>query len=117
MRSLLLLVMFCGLFMSASGCTVDRTWFQMNSNSPMPFFGFDLRFPRKTAQMEPLNPSKQLAIETDGSDVTRPVAEISDSRETKSKTQALQLPRITLPIGRRTEEELSLTGPAAPFVR
>ena len=117
MRRLLLMVMLCGLCLPASGCAVDRTWFQMNSNSPMPFFGFDLRFPRKTAQTEPISPAKQLAIETDGTDVTRPVANISDSRDTKNKTQSLQLPRITLPIGRPTEEELSLSGPTAPFVR
>lgn len=41
----------CGLVIALqfSGCQVSNTWFQMDSNSPMPFFGFDIALPRRTA--------------------------------------------------------------------
>ena len=44
-----------GLAVCLSGCQVRRTWFQMDSNSPVPFFGIDL-LPRRSAQLQDRSP-------------------------------------------------------------
>lgn len=58
----LLLVPFLAL--ASAGCEVDRSFFHMDSNSPSPFFGFDL-IPRRrssAALTPPAGPSEfQLA--------------------------------------------------------
>ncbi|MGE0375450.1 MAG: hypothetical protein AB7I48_16400 [Planctomycetaceae bacterium] len=41
-RQALLLTLMVSLGFGCSGCQVGRTFFQMDSNSPVPFFGMDL---------------------------------------------------------------------------
>jgi len=43
---------FLLLSLLTSGCAVDRKFFQMDSNSGIPFFGFDL-IPRKVSANTP----------------------------------------------------------------
>ncbi len=40
--------MLLSLLLLCSGCESGRQWFQMSSDSPMPFFGFDL-LPRRSS--------------------------------------------------------------------
>lgn len=44
-----------------SGCELGRSTFQMNSNSPMPFFGFDLVPRRKTTSIISPQAGQQVA--------------------------------------------------------
>ena len=99
----------CGLM---TGCSVDRTWFQMSSNSRMPFFGFDLRMPRKkTSQVEPLSHEEQLAQNWDNQRVIQPVSH----KKRESQTTVLNLPRISDLKRKHLEEDVSFNGPKSPF--
>lgn len=51
-RSLTLLALGAVLMLSP-GCAVDRSFFQMDSNSGVPFFGFDLIPRRKVGAVVP----------------------------------------------------------------
>ena len=98
------------------GCALDRTWFQMSSNSPMPFFGFDLRLPRKTSQMEPLGENAGLAkSEADASQV-RPVVNKTFVKTTQQSSQPLSFRRISTLLENGEAEEITFTGPKPPFV-
>lgn len=48
------------LLMLSSGCEFGRQWFQISSDSPMPFFGFDL-LPRRSST-RPINAGSEDAI-------------------------------------------------------
>lgn len=65
-----LLVSACGL----SGCELGRSHFQMNSNSPSPFFGIDLMPRRSTTSVDPQ--SKTRTVEAGGS----PVQSVAESK-------------------------------------
>lgn len=65
-----LLVSACGL----SGCEVGRSHFQMNSNSPSPFFGIDLIPRRSTSSVDPQ--SKTRTVEAPES----PVQSVAQSK-------------------------------------
>ncbi len=103
----LLLIACC----TSLGCTLDRSWFQMSSNSPMPFFGFDLRMPRKTSQVEPATHEEQLASHWDNEISVQPISH----KEGHSKATFLNLPRISTLLEDHQEEEVSFTGPKTPF--
>ncbi|QDT35092.1 hypothetical protein Mal48_43670 [Thalassoglobus polymorphus] len=116
-RKTLVLIVVGTLCSGSVGCALDRTSFQMNSNSPMPFFGFDFRLPRKTSQVETLSHEEQLATNWDNQEVVRPVSHKKSSAPTQPATQRLQLPKISTLLESGQEEELSFTGPKAPFTR
>lgn len=114
MKRYLLLVCLAVTGMS-SGCALDRTWFQMSSNSPMPFFGFDLRFPRKTSYMEQ-NAPEEMSEKPEFSQSTIQTVSLRDSYPNeKISSHALQLPRMSSQSRLGTEEELSFTGPKTSF--
>lgn len=49
--------------MLLNGCTLDRSWFQMNSNSPVPFFGLDFRLGKIESPYSPILPvEEQFAV-------------------------------------------------------
>lgn len=112
--------MFFGLILictSLEGCTLDRTWFQMSSNSPMPFFGLDFRLPRKTSQVETLIPEEHLAQDWAGSGEIQAVSERTKEVSESSVFKQLRLPRISSQLHGREEDELTFTGPIPPFSR
>lgn len=113
MRRFLLPSLFLIVCCTSAGCSLDRTWFQMSSNSPVPFFGFDLRLPRKTSQVEPVTHEEQLASLWDSENLVQPVS----SKKNQSEATFLNLPRISDLLENRQEEELSFTGPKSPFAR
>lgn len=65
-----LLVSACGM----SGCEIGRSHFQMNSNSPSPFFGIDLMPRRSTTSVDPQ--SKTRTVEAGDS----PVQSVAESK-------------------------------------
>ena len=83
----------CGAVVLASlllsGCELGRSHFQMNSNSPTPFFGIDLMPRRSTSSIDPQ--SKTRTVEAPGSAV-QSVAE-SKPRTAFWKSFALQSSR------------------------
>lgn len=105
----------CGLFClgiclcSLTGCQVGRTWFQMDSNSPMPFFGFDL-LPRRTVELTP--PGEE--------DASVPVSAAGPSRIQQVSDRffdtgrELKLPHVSL---RGDEESVTFSGPQPVFSR
>ncbi len=112
MRRVLLPSLFLIVCCTANGCSLDRTWFQMSSNSPMPFFGFDLRLPRRTSQIEEaVTHEEQLASHWNNENSVQPVS----NKKSHSKATFLNLPRISTLIQKHPEEELSFTGPKTPF--
>ncbi|RLS56331.1 MAG: hypothetical protein DWH91_07045 [Planctomycetota bacterium] len=58
------------LLSTLSGCEVGRSFFQMSSDSPVPFFGVDLMPRRKTSQYRPDRPA--LSTPAEGLLVTQP---------------------------------------------
>ena len=56
-----------------SGCELDRPNFQMNSNSPTPFFGFDLLPRRRTTSLVKPRPNENSAVAQIGSSEVSPV--------------------------------------------
>lgn len=112
MRRFLLPSLFLIVCCTVTGCSLDRTWFQMSSNSPIPLFGFDLRLPRKTSRVEEsVTHEEQLATHWDSENAVQPVSH----KKSHSKTTFLNLPRISTLIEKHPEEELSFTGPKSPF--
>lgn len=57
---MLALLVACG---AVSGCELDRPNFQMNSNSPAPFFGIDLLPRRKTTSLVSPQAGQQVVCE------------------------------------------------------
>lgn len=92
-----------------TGCQVGRTWFQMDSNAPMPFFGFDL-LPRRTVELTPPS-TENVAWGTPESSPAR-IHQVSD--RFVGEGRELKLPHIS---SRSDEEEVSVTGPKPVFSR
>ncbi|MEW4488097.1 hypothetical protein AB1L42_08445 [Thalassoglobus sp. JC818] len=101
--------------MFLSGCTVGNTWFQMNSNSPMPFFGFDL-LPRRSTSAK-FDPSQAHLVKDSQSDraATSTVSPGLASSSPNKATGELRLRRISDFLTGNREEEIDLTGPQYPF--
>ncbi|TWT58654.1 hypothetical protein KOR42_20360 [Thalassoglobus neptunius] len=101
--------------MFLSGCTVGHTWFQMNSNSPMPFFGFDLLPRRSTsAKVDPSQTHFVKNTETKRA-ATSTVSSGVASNSPDNSTGKLRLRRISDFLTGSREEEIDLTGPQYPF--
>jgi len=99
------------------GCEVGRSWFSMSSDSPSPWFGFDLMPRRRTTSLNPqprpphLNESFNRTSKAELQPVShRPRPSGSHSRE-------LHLPSIPAYFDGNTTEELSFTGPEGAFSR
>jgi hypothetical protein len=132
-RSMGVAVLF-GALSLLSGCQVGRTWFHMDSNAPMPFFGFDL-LPRRTADLRP--PDQDRFAErseppvhraSDGSaPVVSPVNDTTRDRDAVPTSEAamtaerggreLRLPRISSFLPDRREEDVTFQPPTGPFTR
>lgn len=52
LRQTALIVAVSVVLVSTSGCAGARSFFQMSSDSPVPFFGVDLKLPNKLGQRE-----------------------------------------------------------------
>lgn len=102
-----MLLLFACLF---SGCQVGRSWFHMDSNSGMPFFGLDL-LPRRetTLNIDPRRPERRQA----------PAEELEQIRPASEKrVQPVELPRLTEVLGGEDEDvSLTIDGPPAEFIR
>lgn len=92
--------------LGAAGCQIDRSYFRMDSNSPVPFFGFDL-IPRKTSAVVPEDGSVRLASHREH-DARRTAA---DEQESKQRIIPLDLPRLTPFIDQREESVQFPEGP------
>jgi hypothetical protein len=87
----------CGVF---SGCELDRPNFQMNSNSPTPFFGFDLLPRRKTTSIVSPQAGQQVAssphvtgdIETVSQVPGRPRFSLWNAKTGETNQNAIVLP-------------------------
>ncbi|WP_437191248.1 hypothetical protein [Planctomicrobium sp. SH527] len=100
------------ILLLAPGCEMGRSWFSMSSDSPMPWFGFDLTFPRRTSQVGPqeLDPESKANRPT-----RRPVS--NRNQAGKSFSKELHLPTIPAFFEDKSVEELSFTGPESTFSR
>ena len=105
-------IVFLIVFMTTlSGCSLDRTWFSMNSNSPMPFFGFDLRFPPKKTTRLDIDESSQHLVNAERQDCKRRVKNL----ESVSTKEVLTFPKLG--DRKNSEQKLTFTGPQPPFSR
>jgi len=103
------------LLIASSGCEVGHSWFSMSSDSPMPWFGFDLMPRRKTTQVLPSHRRDSSATYEVA---TRPFR--NDSKGNGSErvwSKELHLPSIPVCFDSRDEERISFTGPTGPFTR
>jgi hypothetical protein len=121
---LILILMICSL---SQGCEMGRTWFSMSSDSPMPWFGFDIPFPRRTSQLSPqsLSPEhltrERLHGDRSGSSLNNDnIKTVKQNSSTSSKRlfiKELDLPSIP-PLFNQTRgqvSDLSYHGPAGTF--
>lgn len=99
----------CLMLLSSSGCQTGRQWFQMDSNSATPYFGFEL-MPRKTSLVVPTNSDPQ-APHVNG----RPIAELTNGRSPSFETNPIILPRLSLIQSSERLEDVSLSGPQSVF--
>ena len=122
------------LALGSVGCQTSRTWFQLDSNSRMPFFGVDLtpRFSQTDAEHEATG---RLVSDEGTSPTIRPASEVSMSSESptqlirpfqpvpktdSARTKSRDRFQIRLPRAKdlfKSEEELpvSFTGPETTF--
>lgn len=100
------------ILLTAPGCEMGRSWFSMSSDSPMPWFGFDLTFPRprRTSQVVPLEQDPESKANRP---TRRPVS--NRGQADKSFSKELHLPTIPAFFDNESVEELSFTGPQGTF--
>ena len=101
----LLIVWGC---LGSAGCQIDRSYFQMDSNSPVPFFGFDL-IPRKMSAVDSPEGSVRLASHTEQK-AHRPS---DDDVDSPRRIIPLELPRLTPFLDQRDESVQFPVGPTA----
>lgn len=103
------------LVSSASGCEIGRSWFSMNSDSPMPFFGFDLMPRRRTTELTVPRPGER---GTASSGAARPIQPTADRHWTgqQSSRELHLLPASQTKSGQEGAD-LSLSGPSGYFLR
>jgi hypothetical protein len=104
------------LIASASGCEVGRSWFSMSSDSPSPWFGFDLLPRRKTTNLTLPRPGD------DGSPrerTAKPALYQASDRSTTGRTfsKELHLPPVSAFFDSEEDVEISFTGPKSTFSR
>ena len=100
-----------------TGCALNHSWFHMDSNSPMPFFGFELK-PRKAASTTPKDTTHQLVSHRSGPSVKsfHPVQGTLPSRDaTAAPTKILKLRNLSEILNGDDEKDISLTAPMSPF--
>ncbi|SFI19519.1 hypothetical protein [Planctomicrobium piriforme] len=102
------------LLATASGCEVGHSWFSMSSDSPSPWFGFDLLPRRRTSQVMPRMPGER----DTSSSAKNTIQTASDrNRGEKAFSRELNLPSIPAFFDGNREQELSFTGPEGTFSR
>ena len=93
----------------SQGCQVSRSWFQMDSNSSTPFFGFDL-MPRRTALLTPPevgNQSRSPVLETQS---FRQVS-ATNRQSFADRVREIPLPRPAVLLSSEVEESLEFPEP------
>jgi hypothetical protein len=102
------------LLLVCSGCEVGHSWFNMSSDSPMPWFGFDL-MPRRrsTSLVIPQADQNVREIPTAAKFSTQPVSDVR--RPERNVSRELFLPSIPAFFDGNPEEELTFTGPTGAF--
>ena len=101
------LAMIAAITLISAGCAVDRPWFQMNSNSPMPFFGFDV-MPRRSAMVDGASEDQSLVVDNHSE---TPVQQ-ANSKSPEMTSRTLHLKAFSNLLD--SEEEFALTEPEAP---
>ena len=83
---MLLLLLLTTLFAS-SGCQLNRSFFQMDSNSRVPFFGVDLKpkWPKRTSSVDGVS-----RLQSEAAQVTR--TETEETSKPPRKHEPLRLP-------------------------
>jgi hypothetical protein len=104
------------LAMSASGCEVGRSWFSMSSDSPSPWFGFDLLPRRRTTELT--LPQNRDALSPRERTAKPAIYHVSD-RGPKERILSKELHLPPVPAFFDTDEkvEISFTGPKSAFSR
>jgi len=104
-------------FLITPGCEIGRSWMSMNSDSPSPFFGFDLLPKRRTSQTisQPVAPHNRESVNGASRAGTHSVG--SRSRPANVTSRELHLPSIPAFFDGDQMEELSFTGPEGAFSR
>jgi hypothetical protein len=117
LRIALLVVGLCGL---SSGCRSSNRWFSMDSNSSVPWFGFDLSLPQRDARRKTLetisdtrseHPAVQLADRAE--EPALPPRNGPLSRLLQSSSEAIPLPPTAATID--DERIVELQGPREEF--
>jgi hypothetical protein len=109
----------CGLLLillSVSGCEMGRSWFNMSSNSPMPWFGFELVPKRRTSQLTVPQPGDR-DFQTRGADRAVTQAVSQQAPKERRWSHELRLPSVSPFFDGQNDEELSFTGPTSAFSR
>lgn len=103
------------LLLASSGCEVGHSWFSMSSDSPMPWFGFDLMPRRRTTQVLPhYRTESDVTYEV----TTKPKRDNGGKRSSERVwSKELHLKSIPAYFDGEEEEELSFNGPSGPFSR
>ncbi|WP_437187475.1 hypothetical protein SH668x_000871 [Planctomicrobium sp. SH668] len=111
-----LLIVLLLLVLPASGCEIGNRWFSMSSDSPSPWFGFDL-VPKKRSTTQVL-PHSQAEFES-GRYVSSRNSRGLGKRKAEQKvwSKEIHLPSIPALFDQPHEEEISFTGPVGPFNR
>lgn len=108
-------ILFGMLAVLCTGCSLERSWFQMSSNSPMPFFGLDFRLPRKTTSVEAVNHEQKLAQHWNSEAEIKTVSHSKDSASNQNENLLSKLPKFSDLTQREKTESLSFDGPKARF--
>ena len=97
-----------------SGCELGRSTFQMNSNSPMPFFGFDLLPRRKTTSIVSPQAGQQVASAESvpsGIETTSDTPSLRRFWQRNSKPVDRQQSSIVLPLSKPNPDQPIDRGP------
>ena len=114
--ALLTMTLLAGLCLP--GCQSGRQWFQMDSNSGMPQFGFDL-MPRRTTQLTLPHADDLPPTESQFNGTARPTVQPVSNQIQPGRTWSKELKLAPIPkwSDRNEEESISFTGPDSPFTR
>ena len=99
----------CG---ALSGCELDRPNFQMNSNSPTPFFGFDILPRRRTASIISPQAGQQVATTApSGEDTVDEAPSRSRFWKRNAKPSSSQSRTVVLPLTKPDSDQPIDRGP------
>lgn len=96
------------------GCELNRPNFQMNSNSPVPFFGIDLLPRRKTTSLVSPQAGPQIVSDDAVAGSINTVGETPSRRrfwQRNTKTVDQSPPTIVLPLSKPDPDQLIDRGP------